>query len=220
MEANYKEIEPFLSGNKRMIKGRILDIGCGGGLLSLWLESKGYSIVGIDNNKKMIKIALGEKKKLKFKSEFKNADAGTVKLDKMFDSFTMFGNTLANISLISFVKIMRNLNKNLRKKGNVLISYNDSLKSVLRDQYSISTSDNFLNINGNYSHLDNSIELIRVSFKGKGMVKFKMYVWSSQILQALMLSLGFKLVKSMEIKAEMVTNLDVYQKMRDGEHLS
>jgi SAM-dependent methyltransferase len=214
MEKYFKQIKPFLSGGKSFLKGKILDIGCGGGIFSFWLETKGYTAVGIDNNKSMIKIALGEKKKHKFKTKFIHGDAETVKIDGRFDSFLNLGNTLPTIPLISFVNILKNLDKNLKERGFVIISYNDSLKSFLkREPYFIFTSKDLVNIYGNYSNSDNSIELISISFKGRGMIKTKFYLWSSHTLQALMWALGFKLVERIDAVAEDATILDTYQKM-------
>ena len=70
MERYFKQIKPFLSGGKSFLKGKILDIGCGGGIFSFWLESKGYLVVGIDSNKNMIKIALRNRERHKFKTKF------------------------------------------------------------------------------------------------------------------------------------------------------
>ena len=38
-------------------KGKVVDLGCGGGNVSLMLAELGYSVVGIDQSEKMIKIA-------------------------------------------------------------------------------------------------------------------------------------------------------------------
>lgn len=214
MEKYFKQIKPFLIGDKSFLKGRVLDIGCGGGTFSYWLETKGYSVVGIDINKNMIKIALGEKKKHQFKTKFIHGNAETFEVNGRFDSFLFLGNTLGTIPLISFVNILKNLNKNLKEKGFVIVNYNDSLKSFLKGKpYFIFTSKDLLNIYGNYSDFNNSIELISISFKGRGMIKTKFYLWSSHMLQALMWALGFKLVERINTVTENTTTLDMYQKM-------
>jgi len=40
----------------RYVKGRVLDIGCGGGRWSLYLQKKGHDVLGIDNSPLAVKV--------------------------------------------------------------------------------------------------------------------------------------------------------------------
>lgn len=55
--------------------GRVLDIGCGAGNISFWLEKRGYSVVGIDVSQVAIDWAIEEAKLRKSKLSFAVFDA-------------------------------------------------------------------------------------------------------------------------------------------------
>ena len=38
------------------VKGRVLDVGCGAGRCSLYLQRKGFDVIGIDNSPLAIKV--------------------------------------------------------------------------------------------------------------------------------------------------------------------
>jgi 2-polyprenyl-3-methyl-5-hydroxy-6-metoxy-1,4-benzoquinol methylase len=39
------------------VKGRVLDIGCGAGRHSLYLQNQGFQVLGIDNSPLAVKVA-------------------------------------------------------------------------------------------------------------------------------------------------------------------
>lgn len=72
-----------------LIQGRILDIGCGPGRVSLYLQEKGHDVVGIDNSPLAIKTAqLRGVKDARLISITK----ASRKLLGTFDTIVMFGN--------------------------------------------------------------------------------------------------------------------------------
>jgi len=54
--AEYKNWQPHEKDAMRYAKGRILDIGCGGGRISLYFQRKGLDILGIDVSPLAIKV--------------------------------------------------------------------------------------------------------------------------------------------------------------------
>jgi len=90
------------------IKGRVLDIGCGAGRHSLYLQKKGLDVLGIDNSPLAIKVCkLRGLKKAKIMSiediDFK---------PKSFDTIIMMG---ANFGLMGNFKKARSLLKRFHK---------------------------------------------------------------------------------------------------------
>ena len=54
--SGYKDWGPFEKESMRYVKGRVLDIGCGAGRHSLYLQRKGFDVLGIDNSPLAIQV--------------------------------------------------------------------------------------------------------------------------------------------------------------------
>ena len=75
-----------ISSNYKPLKGiSILDIGCGGGLLSEPLARLGAEVVGIDASKKNIDIAKHHLKKSNLSIEYQNVSPENFSYKKKFD---------------------------------------------------------------------------------------------------------------------------------------
>jgi len=98
--------------------GRILDVGCGVGVDSGYMVSKGFEIIGVDLSKEMLRLA-----KQRFPQiEFKLADIR--KLDFPLNSFN---GILASCSLIhipkkDFPQTLKNFYRMLKKEGVIYIA--------------------------------------------------------------------------------------------------
>ena len=75
------------SSDKPLKNIKLLDIGCGGGLLSEPMCRLGASVVGIDASKKNIEVAKFHAKKNKLKIDYKVASPEMLKDKKKFDHF-------------------------------------------------------------------------------------------------------------------------------------
>ena len=64
---------------------KILDIGCGGGILCEPLARLGAKVTGIDENKKAIEVAKKHSKQNKLKINYKVSSYDEIKLDEKFD---------------------------------------------------------------------------------------------------------------------------------------
>ena len=115
--------------DKPLKKINILDIGCGGGLLSEPMSRLGANVVGIDASKKNIEIAKFHAKKSKLKIDYICASPETLKTKKKFD-------VILNMEIVEhvndinfFIKQSSNL---LKKDGLMFIAtLNKTLKSYL-----------------------------------------------------------------------------------------
>jgi len=53
----YKEWQPHVRAAMKYVRGRVLDIGCGAGRHSIYLQGKGFDVLGIDNSPSAVKTA-------------------------------------------------------------------------------------------------------------------------------------------------------------------
>ncbi len=86
--AEYKNWRPHEKEAMRYAKGRILDIGCGGGRISLYFQRRGFDVLGIDVSPLAIKVCKlrGLRKARVMSITDVNSRLG------MFDTILMIGN--------------------------------------------------------------------------------------------------------------------------------
>ena len=106
---------------------KILDIGCGGGLLSEPMCRLGASVVGIDASEKNIEVAKFHAKKSKLKIDYRVASPEKLKTKIKFD-------VILNMEIVEHVKdinfFIQESSKLLRKNGVMFIAtLNKTLKS-------------------------------------------------------------------------------------------
>lgn len=93
----------------RLVKGRVLDVGCGAGRHSLYLQKKGFEVTGIDNSPGAIKVCkLRGHKKARLMSI---TDIHRFKKNS-FDTIIMMGN---NFGLFGGYKQARRLLKQMHR---------------------------------------------------------------------------------------------------------
>jgi 2-polyprenyl-6-hydroxyphenyl methylase/3-demethylubiquinone-9 3-methyltransferase len=115
--------------NKPLKKINVLDIGCGGGLLSEPMCRLGADVVGIDASQKNIDIAKYHAKKNKLKINYICASPETLKIKKKFD-------VILNMEIVEhvedinfFIKVSTKL---LKKNGIMFVAtLNKTLKSYV-----------------------------------------------------------------------------------------
>ncbi|MDA9731192.1 bifunctional 2-polyprenyl-6-hydroxyphenol methylase/3-demethylubiquinol 3-O-methyltransferase UbiG [Candidatus Pelagibacter sp.] len=113
-----------------ILKGvKILDIGCGGGLLSEPMARLGAEVVGIDASEKNINVAKIHAKKSDLKIEYFCSSPENFKTDKKFD-------VILNMEIIEHVEdvsfFLKSCAKLLRKNGVMFVAtLNKTLKSYL-----------------------------------------------------------------------------------------
>jgi 2-polyprenyl-6-hydroxyphenyl methylase/3-demethylubiquinone-9 3-methyltransferase len=106
---------------------KILDIGCGGGLLSEPMHRLGASVFGIDASKKNIEVAKFHAKKSRLKINYKVASPEKLKTKVKFD-------VILNMEIVEHVEdinfFIKESSKLLRKNGIMFIAtLNKTLKS-------------------------------------------------------------------------------------------
>jgi len=107
----------------------ILDIGCGGGLLSEPMQRLGANVTGIDASIKNIKIAKLHAKKNKLKINYLCTSPEKLKINKKFD-------VILNMEIVEHVEdiqfFLESCSKLLRKNGIMFVAtINKTLKSYM-----------------------------------------------------------------------------------------
>ena len=127
-----ENIEKYLklkSKDKPLRNIKLLDIGCGGGLLSEPMCRLGANVVGIDASKKNIEVAKFHAKKNKLKIDYKVASPETLKTKTKFD-------IILNMEIVEHVDdinfFINESSKLLKKNGMMFIAtLNKTLKSYM-----------------------------------------------------------------------------------------
>ena len=127
--------------NNRNIRNlKILDVGCGGGIICEPLARLGAKVTGIDFAPNNIIAAKIHSKKNKLKINYIYKDIEKSKLDEKFDIILMF-EVLEHLD--NWKKTIKNIKKNLNKNGIIIIStINRNLISKL---FAINIAENALN---------------------------------------------------------------------------
>ena len=117
------------SSNKPLKTINILDIGCGGGLLSEPMSRLGANVVGIDASKKNIEVAKFHAKKNKLKINYICASPEILKIQKKFDVILSM-EIVEHVEDINF--FIKKSSELLKKNGLMFIAtLNKTLKSYI-----------------------------------------------------------------------------------------
>ncbi|MEM5830233.1 MAG: class I SAM-dependent methyltransferase [Candidatus Aenigmatarchaeota archaeon] len=207
IESVFEEIKPYL--------GKVvLDVGCGAGLFSFYLEQKGYKVIGLDLSREMLKEAIRIKKKFNFKSNFLLANAINIKLKTKIDSAIIFGNTLWDFSPKDFIKMLKNIKSFCNDNFSILIQYRSLIYDVVY-RNALKTSfpyKNVAEIFEKYDDFESKFYWRYVDLENKKLSTSKSFTaWSVGFLEAIMEALGFKLEKRIRSNTIYTDWLDIYR---------
>ncbi len=120
----YEEWTPHEKQAMEFVKGKVLDIGCGAGRHSLYLQKKGFDVLGIDSSPLAVKVCkLRGVKRAKVMSI-----EDIISKPNLFDTILMLGN---NFSLFSSFKKAQRLLKQFHR----ITSKNALIITETRDPY-------------------------------------------------------------------------------------
>lgn len=114
-----KEVRFILAAMKKYgAKGKdILDVACGTGRHAELLAAKGYNVIGIDKNEKMLQIARRKVRAAKFLPR----DMRTFRIPRRFDAILcMFTSLSYNTTRSDMVRTLRNFRRHLKDKGIII----------------------------------------------------------------------------------------------------
>ena len=126
-------------GNRDIKNFKILDVGCGGGIICEPLARLGAKVTGIDFAPNNISAAKIHSKKNKLKINYIHKDVEKSKLDGKFDLILMF-EVLEHLD--DWKKTIKKIKKNLNKNGIIIISTIN--RNLLSKLFAISIAENIL----------------------------------------------------------------------------
>lgn len=110
---------------------RVVDLGCGAGAITIFLEEQGAQITGIDFAPGLISLAREQAIERGAKAEFIQDNILTYSLgEEIYDLAVCFGNPLTDIPHQSFPKFRDLVFKALKPGGHFLLEYVDGLERV------------------------------------------------------------------------------------------
>jgi SAM-dependent methyltransferase len=110
---------------------RVVDLGCGAGSITIFLEEKGVRITGIDLAPGLIALAREEAIKRGAKADFIQANVLSYPLGEgIYDLAVCFGNPLTDFPHQSFPEFRDRVFDALKSGGHFILEYIDGLKRV------------------------------------------------------------------------------------------
>ncbi len=100
--SQYRDWPPHERNAMRYVRGKVLDIGCGAGRHALYLQEKGFDVLGIDTSPLAIKVCRlrGLKKAKRLSIDEINRNLGE------FDTLLMFGNNFGLFESFNWARRM------------------------------------------------------------------------------------------------------------------
>jgi SAM-dependent methyltransferase len=123
--ASFKYAEPYLSALAHP-GDKALDLCCGSGPLSFWLEDRGMQVTGMDLADYMVTLAKEEAAHRNSGVEFIQADIFAQDLGReCFDLITCFGNSISDFPVSDFARLGQKIGSALRPSGRFVVEYHD-----------------------------------------------------------------------------------------------
>jgi len=213
-----KKIRNIYKSNRKYFGKKILDIGCGGGILGFLIESNGHKYTGLDINPDMIKNAKKHAKEIKSKNKFILGDATKKKINGTFNTITSIGNGLCHITTHDFLNILKNIKKNSKKGTHFLIEYRDVVGMLFRKEWKYkmiekSKGKTLTSLTIGASMKEGEIYKKSFDKNGQNKIFFTHTIWSPFIMEPIMNSDGWKLLKRKKNK-RWKGWLEIYKRVR------
>ncbi|MBQ4914164.1 class I SAM-dependent methyltransferase [Maribacter sp. MMG018] len=118
----YDQMPPLEQKALQLCKGSVLDIGCGAGSHSLYLQEKGYDVTGLDRSEGAIKVCTERGLKQTIRHDLLDIE------DMQFDTLLLMMNGIGIVGLLSNIDLYLNKMKSILKpNGQILLDSSDIL---------------------------------------------------------------------------------------------
>lgn len=142
---SFKEMPKVEQEALKLANGKILDVGCGAGIHSLYLQNKGFDIMAVDISKGAVEVC-----KLQGLKKVKNLDVLQVN-QKKFDTILLLMNGTGIFQNLEKVpEYLQHLKSLLNDSGQILIDSSDL-------KYMFDKDDEAMNAEGYYGELEYSM---------------------------------------------------------------
>ena len=185
---------------RRYFGPRVLDLGCGGGVLGLVVDGAGLSYVGVDGNPDMIREARTWARRRGSKARFLQGDLGTFRLAGQYDTITVLGNTMAHLTVDQFDRLLARLAHHVGPGCLLLIDYRDLVAMFWNGTWTHVKVQTF--VRGRVTHRtrlvdlrSGRLEMSARSSSGRWRLRWSHAIWSPFILESMMRSRGWRLVQ-------------------------
>ncbi|MFC0605959.1 class I SAM-dependent methyltransferase [Winogradskyella pulchriflava] len=180
---DYSEMPKLEQKALQLSKGTILDVGCGTGNHTLWLQDKGFNVKGIDSSKGAIEVC---KQRGVTNAEFKPLLEETEKFDTIL---LLMNGTGIFQEIIQVSKYLKHLKSLLKPNGQILIDSSD-----ISYMYQDDDGGLWIDINSHYpGELD-----YYLSYKGEKEVPMKWLYLDFETLNTACQTVGLKCEKVMD----------------------
>ncbi|MBA7628024.1 Glycine/sarcosine N-methyltransferase [subsurface metagenome] len=107
---------------------KIIDVGCGTGRHAIILAKKGYTILGVDISKEMLKIARENAERENVQVDFRTVDMRRLNFRAKFDAvLCLYETILYNTTHEEIFSTIKSFNRTLRKGGILILDFRSFL---------------------------------------------------------------------------------------------
>ncbi len=186
--SSYEDWPPHEKKAMEFVKGRVLDVGCGAGRHSLYLQEKGLDVLGIDISPLAVKVC--KLRGLK-KAEVMSIEEVNFKPDS-FDTILMMGNNFGLLG--SFKKAQR-----LLKRFHKMTSKKALIIADTRDPYKTKNPDHlkYQEFNRKRGRMSGQLR-IRIRFKRYATKWFNYLIVSKEEMKEILTGTGWKVKESID----------------------
>jgi SAM-dependent methyltransferase len=217
-----RELASFYEEHRSYFGRRVLDLGCGGGVLGRILEPAGLSYAGVDANPDMIREARKSAKQAGSRQTFMLGDIVRGRIPGRFDTITLLGNSMAHFDVRDMDELLRRRRANAHAGTTFLLEYRDLIAMFWQGTWSrvkIQTT-----VRGKVVHRARLVDLENGNLamrarpsSGAWVLDWEHAIWSPFILEMLMRSHGWQLIRRSPPRPKTAAaaipelNIDVYR---------
>jgi SAM-dependent methyltransferase len=209
IEKIYPHVKPYLKPNDRVV-----DLGCGAGSITIFLEEQGAHITGIDLAPGLISLARQEASKQGAKVNFIQASVLNYPLgEEVYDLAVCFGNPLTDFPHKRFPGFRDGVFSALKPGGHFILEYIDELERVawLSEQKEVIEQGYDSQIIRRFKGYDPAISAYKMEYRRlstEEVYEVTEYVYVGPLIRLLM-EVRFEFIQSIQLDHSF---LDVYLK--------
>jgi SAM-dependent methyltransferase len=125
-----RDLRDLVRANSRFFGLRVLDLGCGGGVLGFLLEDGRSQYLGVDANPDMIREARRTAKERDSRCRFVLDDVTRLRVRGKFDTVALWGNGICHLPTHDVQRMLLALRRHVEPGSTFLVEYRDVVRLV------------------------------------------------------------------------------------------